>query len=584
MLTVFTAIEHLNQADLELTDSQKCSTTAETQIKIEQDIESRMEKQVMPLLKVRVSIDGAEHMPLMEAVDCSKDANAELTDSEECSTTKEIMDTNTTIIEQETESSMEEQVMPLLNGRVNIDVAGRMPLLEAVDHLKDANVELTDNEECSTTTEIVDTNTDANATRTEQDVESNMMEATSKDLSISALGRGKRKSKYQDTSKKRTKRAIDKDIARNKWVAMDFSEETSKKQTKRAIDRDIARNNWVAIERGKKYPFEKRLVQLKAFKHVFGHCNVTNTLDHSLGEWSGKMRFYYKKIQKGMPVNQCLTQDRIKRLEEIGFQWIPKDLDEQFEQRCRDLEAFKSEFGHCDVPKAYYRSLGQWCIGYRTAYRRLKTNGEKPKQGCYISQDRIERLEKIGFQWEVIDFDKKFEERCCELEAFKSEFGHCNVPSFSEDSSLGRWCVLLRCAFRKFRQGKDPGRRITPARIKRLEEIEFMWEVPDPNKAFEQRCRDLEAFKSEFGHCNIPYIYSADPSLGKWCNAMRCVNNEMKKLGRRKNKFFHDRIECLEEIGFQWEVIDHDNALARRSLDLDAFKGELGKSISMMGI
>lgn len=59
----------------------------------------------------------------------------------------------------------------------------------------------------------------------------------------------------------------------------------------------------------------------------------------------------------------------------------------------------------------------------------------------------------------------------------------------------------------------------------------------------------------------------------------------MKRLGRRKNKFYCDRIECLlEEIGFQWEVIDSDNAFARRSRDLDAFKGELGKSVSMMGI
>ena len=141
----------------------------------------------------------------------------------------------------------------------------------------------------------------------------------------------------------------------------------------------------------------------------------------------------------------------------------------------------------------------------------------------------------------------------------------------------------VRIAVNKLREGLDPGRKITPARIKRLEYI-GQWEIPDPKKAFEQRCRDLEEFKSEFGHCNIPYMYPSDPSLGKWCNSMRCVYNEMKRLGRRKNKFYCDRIECLEEIGFQWEVIDSDNAFARRSRDLDAFKGELGKSVSMMGI
>ena len=95
----------------------------------------------------------------------------------------------------------------------------------------------------------------------------------------------------------------------------------------------------------------------------------------------------------------------------------------------------------------------------------------------------------------------------------------------------------------------------------------------------------LKNSRANLGTATFPICTLRDSSLGKWCNSMRCVYNEMKRLGRRKNKFYCDRIECLlEEIGFQWEVIDSDNAFARRSRDLDAFKGELGKSVSMMGI
>jgi hypothetical protein len=91
------------------------------------------------------------------------------------------------------------------------------------------------------------------------------------------------------------------------------------------------------------------------------------------------MRFYYKLLQKGKPKNQSLTHDRIERLEEIGFQWVPYNIDKIFEERFRDLETFKRKFGHCNVPKTY-SMLGQWCIGYRTAYRRMddkKTTGKK---------------------------------------------------------------------------------------------------------------------------------------------------------------------------------------------------------------
>jgi len=40
--------------------------------------------------------------------------------------------------------------------------------------------------------------------------------------------------------------------------------------------------------------------------------------------------------------------------------------------------------------------------------------------------------------------------------------------------------------------------------------------------SFEERCRQLHAFKDEFGHCNVPRGYSAGPSSGleQWCKDM----------------------------------------------------------------
>jgi len=54
----------------------------------------------------------------------------------------------------------------------------------------------------------------------------------------------------------------------------------------------------------------------------------------------------YNQLQQGQTSKNNLTKRQIERLEEIGFKWKGTDIETTFEQRCHDLEAFKSEFGH----------------------------------------------------------------------------------------------------------------------------------------------------------------------------------------------------------------------------------------------
>ena len=230
---------------------------------------------------------------------------------------------------------------------------------------------------------------------------------------------------------------------------------------------------------------------------------------------------------KGQKPKVKLSQDRIERLEAIGFRWrlIVIDYDEAFEQRYCDLEAFKSEFGHCDVPYTYSAdpALGQWCAIIRYNYNLIQ-GGKKPRMN--LSQDRIERLDKMGFKWKGKAIrtvrQKTFEQRCRDLEAFKSEFGHCNVPkSYSADPSLGHWSNIMRCTYKRIQRGLTPDNKLSQDQIKRLEQIGFQLSAIDrSSKAFEQSCRDLEAFKSDFGHCNVPFKYSVNPSLGYWCTTI----------------------------------------------------------------
>jgi len=97
------------------------------------------------------------------------------------------------------------------------------------------------------------------------------------------------------------------------------------------------------------------------------------------------MRQACKAIQKGMKPVRNLSQDRIERLEEIGFQW-GVDYDEVFKNRCRELIAFKEEFGHCNVPSKKYAdnpSLGHWCGTMRNTYKKIQKG---IKTDCNLSQ------------------------------------------------------------------------------------------------------------------------------------------------------------------------------------------------------
>jgi len=98
-----------------------------------------------------------------------------------------------------------------------------------------------------------------------------------------------------------------------------------------------------------------------------------------------------------MQANFNLSQDRIERLEEIGFQWKGCIT---FEKRCLELIAFKEEFGHCIVPYRYAAnpSLGHWCSDMRMANKKIQ---KRIKVNSNLSQDRIERLEEIGHKWKV---------------------------------------------------------------------------------------------------------------------------------------------------------------------------------------
>ena len=146
--------------------------------------------------------------------------------------------------------------------------------------------------------------------------------------------------------------------------------------------------------------FNKRCLELIAFRDKFGHCNPQNyKANPSFENWCNVIRRAYINIQKGI-TNHCY-----RALFTSG------DYDMIFENRCQELIAFKNEFGHCNVPVKYAsnQSLGNWCTNMRATHSRIQ-KGLPTKS--FLPAERIAQLDYIGFTWRSSFRADSLEKRC----------------------------------------------------------------------------------------------------------------------------------------------------------------------------
>ena len=130
-----------------------------------------------------------------------------------------------------------------------------------------------------------------------------------------------------------------------------------------------------------------RFDELAGFKNENGDCNVPYR-HGSLGSWVFTQRSCYK--------NGKMSQERIRLLETIGFEWFLRErtvtkpswkLDEQWKTSYTELVQYLTEHGSCNVPQKY-GPLGRWVFTQRKTY----------KDGSMM-QFRVDYLDSIGFVW-----------------------------------------------------------------------------------------------------------------------------------------------------------------------------------------
>lgn len=145
-----------------------------------------------------------------------------------------------------------------------------------------------------------------------------------------------------------------------------------------------------------------------------------------------------------------------------------------------ELESFVKENGHARVPFKFpkNRHLGIWVSTQRAKYKQLRKGEPSPS----MTEDRIELLNKVGFEWDCSaqPWERTYEE----LVMFVQEFGDARVPhKFPQNPPLGNWVALQRYNYKKLQIGEQSC--MTEERINLLNQIDFEWDVATRNASKE---------------------------------------------------------------------------------------------------
>ena len=101
-----------------------------------------------------------------------------------------------------------------------------------------------------------------------------------------------------------------------------------------------------------------------------------------------------------------MTEEEVRLLNEIGMDWDPRDVNGRWEYWYEKLCEYKQEHGNLNIPSSNsskYKSLYTWTNNQR--YRKSGKDGYPS-----LSSEQIDKLNKIGFEWQLKSgWDKAYE-------------------------------------------------------------------------------------------------------------------------------------------------------------------------------
>jgi hypothetical protein len=261
--------------------------------------------------------------------------------------------------------------------------------------------------------------------------------------------------------------------------------------------------------------------ELAAYKRRYRDCLVPRQWEKNrdLGAWVER--------QRTLQVRMKLRPDRKGLLDQLGFLWTGKHpikkivFDKVWEKGFKQLTAFHKKYNHISVPYEWKEnpSLSRWIGDQRLKYNKGK-----------LGQEKIERLEAIGFTWDPIE--DHWIERYQALADFKKKHGHLRIPlSTKEYKSLHKYAYYLRTQRKK----------LPVEKIQMLNKLGFEWAIREKAKvSWMEMYKALVKYKKKHGHLKLKR--SENTQLYMW----------VYHLKTRRITLSKEKDLLLKKIGFEF--------------------------------
>ena len=292
-----------------------------------------------------------------------------------------------------------------------------------------------------------------------------------------------------------------------------------------------------------------RFGELEEYRQQHGDCNVPQhyKANPQLATWvkHQRQRYQHKK----------LSSERIEALEGIGFEWVgptgvPPD-DANWWEQFQKLEEYRQERGDCNVPISYKANpqLATWVMNQRAYYHRFIDENRKQSRG--ITKERIEALNKIGFEWRLRE-RPEWDERYDELAMYKEQHGNTLVPRVARGDSdnkyrqLATWVDTQRRQYRLLQKGKHS--YLTDERIDKLNQIGFVWDAQEA--AWEEMFAELVSYREMHG--DLLVSKEVNKELYMWAQRQRAQYQRLQK--GKHSRLTDERIRKLNSISFDLAI------------------------------
>ena len=204
--------------------------------------------------------------------------------------------------------------------------------------------------------------------------------------------------------------------------------------------------------------WENGFLEAVNYSEEYGNLSVPKNYrtktDFPLGIWIQRQRSLYK--------NNKISEDRTKRLTDIGMNWNP----DNWKSRFNLVKQYYEEHGNINISQKEVIQgiwLGKWIVSQKKAMQEGKLTHEQIEMLKTLPMEEVGRKDNLW--WSMYEEAKKYYE----------EFGNLNIPInylTSTGKKLSDWIIRQR---RNYKLGKMPLEH-----KEKLDEIGFIWDLSNP--------------------------------------------------------------------------------------------------------